>query len=225
MGTIAGNCHKPALMKTPLPAVLNQVKAASSLESALYAARLLNVATSPSPAVTVRAAIAAMPTKPTNPAVAANALFPGSPAFATGAGRPAYPAVSAPAIVPIPGWFGASVPSETEYVVYVPLAQSPGLLGVVGNSYVSELSRVMEFTPSALTVPGYFGEAGLGTTAEVTDATTPTLEKYFYKKALAVISEGVAGASIVDAVWTIGTTNYPCKRVTLPLTLGPVVVS
>jgi hypothetical protein len=223
MGTIAGNCYKPALMKTPLPAVLNQVKAASSLESALYAARLLNVATSPSPAVTVRAAIAAMPARPTNPAIAANALFPGSPAFAAGAARPAYPAITAPAIVPIPGWFGASVPSETEYVVYVPLAQSPGLLGVIGSSYLSELSRVMEFTPSALTVPGFFGEPGLGTVAEVADATTPTLEKYFYKKALAVIAAGVAGASITNGFWTIGNTTYPCKVVTLPSVLPSAV--
>jgi hypothetical protein len=182
-------------MKTPSIAFLNSLGLQNAAQKAALAAHFLKTGTLSSPAVIVVPAIAANPTAV--PPVLAKA------------------AVSTPAIVAMPGWSDAitftKTATEVSIVAYLPCVSGGAFAGAATGS----IDNIKEITPAALQ-PTLWLDDKASLTPETLSAAEPlTLEKFFYKQALAIVAQAGSTSKIENVVRTIGSNAVACKKITL----------
>jgi hypothetical protein len=182
-------------MKTPSIAFLNNLGLQNPSQKAALAAHFLKAGTVSSPAVVVVPAVVANPTAV--PPVTAKA------------------AISTPVIVAVPGWHDAIEFAKTadsfKIVAYLPCVSG----GAFAGKDTGSIDNIKEMTPAALQ-PTLWVDFKASATPEALVAIEPlTLEKYFYKQALAIVAAPNSTSKIENAVRMIGTNAVACKKVTL----------
>ncbi len=182
-------------MKTSSIALLNSLGFTNPSQKAAYAASILKTCTVSSPAAVVVPAVVANPTAV--PPVIAKA------------------AVSTPAITAIPGWHDAieitKAADSFKIVAYLPCIMGGALAGASTGS----IDLIREMTSSALQPTLWLDEKASTTPETLTAAEPLTLEKYFYKQALAIVNAPGSTSKIENAIRMIGVNAVACKKVTL----------
>jgi hypothetical protein len=176
-------------MKNSPIALLNSLGCVNPSQKAAYAAHVLKAATVSSPAVTIVPAAIATLAK----------------------------AVVAPAIAAIPGWSDAieftKAVGSVKIVAYLPYKSSPALIGAPTGL----VDGINEITPTALQAMLWRDAVATATPGTSTDEPL-TLEQYFYKQALAIVSVAGSTSTIESVTRTVNNVVVACKKITLNIT-------